>query len=387
MKPAIDELRRKLQQLQAQHENGSLTDDAYAEARRAIESELADQVLLDAPPARPRPALALQAVLALGVALLAAGGYYVTGSPAQLGVASPKMASNASGSNGTGAPPVDDEQVAKIVDGVAQRLKEKPDDAAGWALLARAYSAMGRFTEAVPAYKKALELVGDEATLLADYADVLGALNDGKLGPESVRLVERALVLEPGNVKALALSGSAAFERQDYATAVRQWEKVALGLPADSQLLPQVRASIAQAREAGGLPPTAQLPPSPAKPAPAAAPAAAVSGQVTVAPALAGQVGPEDTVFILARAASGTRMPLAVLRKKVKDLPASFTLDDSMAMAPTARISDHAQIIVSARISKSGDAMPQPGDLTGHSAVVAPGATGVSVQIADVYSK
>jgi cytochrome c-type biogenesis protein CcmH len=256
-------------------------------------------------------------------------------------------------------------------------LKERPDDVKGWTLLARAYSAMGRHAEAVPVYQKVLALSGETANLLADYADTLGALNGGKLSDEAIKMVERALVLEPDNIKARALAGSAAFDRRDYATAVRQWEAVVAALPPDSSFVPELQASIAQARELGGMPaaPVAPAalqaaaaqpaaPAAPARPAaPAAATATAISGSVGLAPALAKQVSPDDTVFIFARAAEGPRMPLAVLRKQVKDLPTSFTLDDSLAMAPTAKISDHARIIVSARISKSAatcSARPPP---------------------------
>jgi cytochrome c-type biogenesis protein CcmH len=97
----------------------------------------------------------------------------------------------------------------------------------------------------------------------------------------------------------------------------------------------------------------------------AAASGPGVSGKVTLAPDLAKKASPEDTVFIFARAAEGPRMPLAILRKKVSDLPLKFTLDDSLAMSPAARLSGMPQVIVGARISKSGNAMPQPGDLQG----------------------
>jgi len=90
---------------------------------------------------------------------------------------------------------------------------------------------------------------------------------------------------------------------------------------------------------------------------------------------------------VFARAVDGPRMPVAIVRKRVKDLPLNFTLDDSMAMAPTAKISDHAKVVVIARVSKSGDAMPKPGDMSGQSAAVAPGATGVAVSISELVTK
>ncbi len=413
MNPRIAELRLKLQQLQAQHASGALNEATYSAARQALERELVDETLKEPPPPPPRPSGRLWAGLALGVMVVAVAGYSITGSPGRAGLATaPAPAASAAqvaGPSVDGADaPVTDEQVAAIVDRMAQRLKDQPDDAAGWALLARAYSAMGRHGDAIPAFEKAMSLTGEDANLLADYADTLAAQSNGQFSDEALKLVARALVLEPDNIKALALSGSAAFDQRDYATAVRQWDRVQSRLPPDSPIMAQVQSSIAQARELGGLPPappsTAQVaasalgaaPPvdkalaSPAtKPAATAAAirATAVSGSVSLAPALAAKVSPEDTVFILARPAEGPRMPLAVLRKQVKDLPLQFTLDDSMAMAPTAKISDHAEIIVVARVSKSGDAMPKPGDFSGQSGSVSPGTKGIPIQILDSVGK
>lgn len=114
---------------------------------------------------------------------------------------------------------------------------------------------------------------------------------------------------------------------------------------------------------------------------PAQAAPDAVSGKVSLSPALADKVAPTDTVFILARAAQGPRMPLAVFRKQVKDLPLEFTLNDSMAMRPQMKLSGFDLVVVAARVSRSGGAMTQPGDLEGLSAAVKPGTTGLNIVI------
>lgn len=436
----INALRQQLHALQARHDSGALSADALAQARLPLERLLVDAVLKPAvtppaaslptasrlaasppaAPADPQPSRRLQGGLALAVLALALLGYAFTGSPGSAGwgpapadAANATNATNAAASAGTAgdaATAADSSaqptpaQVAEMVDRLAQRLKDRPDDAAGWALLARAYSAMGRFAEAVPAYDKVLALTGESADLLADSADALAGLNQGKLSALALARVERALVLDPDNVKALALAGSAAFDARDFATAVRQWQRVESALPADSAFRRQIQASLAEARQLGGLaagapaaagPPasatisatsSAAAPPGtpPGASNAAAAARSAVSGRVTLDPALAARAGANDTVFVFARAASGPRMPLAVLRKQVKDLPFDFTLDDSMAMAPTAKISGQAQVVLSARISPRGDALPQAGDLTGQSTAVAPGTRNIALRISGV---
>jgi cytochrome c-type biogenesis protein CcmH len=174
----------------------------------------------------------------------------------------------------------------------------------------------------------------------------------------------------------LALAGTAAFDRKDYAAAVALWEQLAQVAPPDSPLGQQVQASIAQARQLAGMPPAAA---TVAKAATAAS--AQVSGTVRLAPALKAKVAPDDTLFVFARAVEGPRVPLAILRVHAKDLPFEFTLDDGMAMSPAAKLSGVSQVTVGARISKSGNAMPQSGDLQGVAANVAVGTRGLEIEI------
>ncbi len=387
-----DALQQQLQQLQALRDQGSLSEEAHAAARQALMAtrpEADDEAGAGAVErvASPRPSWRLQGGLLVAVVALAVVGYGYTGAPdaVVLGPQASAGAATGQGSEAGDQSPVTEAQVTEIVERLAQRLQDSPEDAMGWTLLARAYSSLGRHAEAAPAYQKALALQGEDASLMADYADTLAALNGGQFNADALKLVDRALALEPTNLKALALAGSAAFDRRDYLAAVQHWEVVQRSLPPDASILPQVRDSIAQARQLGGLPPAvaAAAPQAAAAETRSVPGAASVSGRVSLAPALLAQASPEDTVFILARPAEGPRMPLAVLRKQVKDLPLDFALDDSMAMAPGARISGHDRIVVSARVSKSGQAMPQPGDLSGESGVVAPGAQGLVVLISE----
>ena len=308
------------------------------------------------------------------------------------------------------------EQLDALVQRLVERLKGQPDDAEGWSLLGRSLMALGRYGDAVGAYAKAAALRPTDPGPLADQADALGVVNGRTLEGEPARLIERALKLDPRHIKSLVLAGTMAFQRNDFATAERHWQAAVDAGPAGDGLVELAREGISQARAravaAGGTAPSGLANPGgapattapaivPAKPNAAAAPAAptsaasahaagaavagrGISGTVSLAAALKDKAAPGDTVFIFARAAGGGGMPLAILQKRVSDLPATFTLDDSMAMSPAARLSGAERVVVTARVSKSGQAMPQPGDLEGTSAPVAPGALGLAIEISNV---
>ena len=340
--------------------------------------------------ARTQPSPRLVGLLAAGVLGLAVLGYGRTGSPGAPSTGGAGAAAQANANVDTDAAPgLNEQQFEAAVEKLAARLKEQPDNGEGWAMLARSYARLGRPEQALPAFQKAVALQGNDASLLADYADVLALQNKRSLEGEPSVLLARALKIDAKNPKALALAGTAAFERKDFKTAVRLWEQLAQLLPPESGFGPQLQASIDQAREGAGLPKGPRLQALAAAAESGASGVAAVSsatvqGQVRLSDAVAKLAAPDDTVFIFARAASGPRMPLAILRFQVKDLPLSFKLDDSTAMAPTLRLSLHPQVVVSARISKSGQAVPTPGDLVGQTAPVANTAQGLQIEINEV---
>lgn len=348
----------------------------------------------DAATAGPRRRLGLTAALAVFSLVVVGGGYGWLGAPGLLDLgpgsrsaaAPPPAAASSAGGDPARA------QIAAMVDQLAERLKSRPDDAEGWQMLSRSYAALGRHAEAVEAYRKAVALNPRDPSLLVDLGASLVALDRDAMHGEPTRLVERALALDPAHPKALAFAGLIAFDRKDYPTAVKHWEALSRVEPPDSPFAQQIRASVAQARQLAGLPPSAEAAPAavPAtsSPSPAGAPAR-VSGTVRLAPSLKDRVAPDDTLFVFARAAGegAPRMPLAILRRQAKDLPLQFTLDDSLSMSPAARLSGATQVVVGARLSRSGDAMPQPGDLQGLSAAVAVGTTGLQIEIGEPASK
>lgn len=379
---AIAALRMQLEQLKSLNQSGALGDAPYAQAREPLERRLVELVVDTTAPAAPvqRPAAIRSQVLLLSLFVggVALAGYAVLGTPQALD-AGPDSAAVQAG----GAHAVTPDQIEAMVAGLAARLKERPDDADGWAMLGRSYAVLGRRDEALPALRKAVELRGDDAQLLADYADALAVANGRTLEGEPARLIARALEIDPNHLKALSLAGTLAFDLKDYAGAIRHWEQMVRQAPA-SELTQQIQGGIDEARLRMG----ADAPPWPqASTASAAVAASALSGTVSLAPALAAQARPDDTVFVFARAAEGPRMPLAILRKQVRDLPFTFTLDDSQAMSPAARLSSAARVVVGARISKGGGATPQPGDLQGFSATVASGASQVKVEITEVVGR
>jgi cytochrome c-type biogenesis protein CcmH len=282
-------------------------------------------------------------------------------------------------------------QIAAMVGTLEERLKAQPDDATGWSMLGRSYSVLGRYAESVEAFKRVIALQPNDAQAHADQADALAMASGRQLAGEPARLIARALELDPKNLKALALAGTIAFERADYATAVRHWEGAIAAAEPGSELARNLRGGVDEARSRGSLAPAAGASAAAPAAAPIAGPASAVapgdarvSGSVTLAPALLANAVPGDTVFVFARAVDGRRAPLAILRKQVKDLPFDFTLDDSLAMSPAMRLSSAQQVVIGARISKSGNAVAQAGDLQGLSAPVPVGARGVKVEIGEV---
>ncbi len=331
------------------------------------------------PPSGPSPWLA--AALALAVPVGAVVAYLQLGDQGIIdrmesapGTGQVAMA----GADGQKVPPLD-----VLVQGLADRLERDPDNLDGWLMLGRTYFAIKQPAKALQALERAYRLAPQQATVIIAYAEAIATNQGNSLTGQPAELIRAALQIEPDNTSARWLDGMLAYQQKRFADAAAIWQGILAEMDPSGQEAQEVQQMIAEARAQAGLsgvPGTAgqdtgSTPRAPgadqaATQAPGEPSAAADSGSriqvaVTLDPALGNKAGPSDTVFVFARAAAGPPMPLAVQRLKVTDLPASVTLDDSMAVMPTMRLSSFPQVLVGARVSKTGQATPQSGDLEG----------------------
>jgi cytochrome c-type biogenesis protein CcmH len=366
-------LRGQRREIEADVANGTLPADAREEALAELVGRAADD--LSVPAAKvadaARKPWKTAAFVALALPVIAFGTYFAVGSPA---ATDPRLLARE-------GPVLDDKQIVAMVEGLAQKVRERPDDARGWALLARSLAALGRFKESAQAYEHLAKLLPGDAQVLADYADALGMAQGQTLAGRPYELAKAALQIEPKHKKALALAGTAAMDENDYPSAIKYWRTLADELPAGSEDARQVGAILDEirSRAASVGKPVAAAAPAAAKQDAKAVAATSVSGTISVSPGVAGKISASDTLFVFARAEGGPRVPLAVLRSAARQLPLAFALDDTMAMAPQMRLSTAGAVRIEARASRSGNATPQPGDVVGTSAVVKPGARDVKI--------
>ncbi|HZV55376.1 MAG TPA: c-type cytochrome biogenesis protein CcmI [Rhodocyclaceae bacterium] len=347
--------RDQLAELESDRGSGELSDADYQQARGELQRRLLDDAAeADLPLAAPTH-YSKRTLIALVIALpLAAAGFYAwLGNPAAMDQMARQDFSQ--------------QDIEKMVGGLAAKLEKEPDNLQGWAMLARSYKAMRRPADAERAFEKAFAFVENDPQLLADYADLL-ASKAGDLSGKPEQLIAKALALDPDHLQSLWLAGTAAFNRNDYAKAVEHWQRALRQLPPESEDAQMLNNIIAEARQkmGAGKTPTA---------------AASLRGRVELAAALKAQADQENTVFILAREVGGGPMPLAAKRARVGDLPMDFTLDDSDALSPQRPISSAKSVQIEARVSRSGDAKPMPGDLSGRLGPLKPGAKGLKVVI------
>lgn len=376
-------IKQQLAELETDLSNGALDEDQYDAARKDLEIELLSDISADngahKQPAEKSGRSAL-AVAGIGIPLLTVALYQAIGNqeiiPLLAHAADQGQSNHATSADPTGGLPPMEELVAKL----AERLEQEPDNIQGWIMLGRSYMAMGQVEQALKSYETAYRLAPDDPSLLLNYAEALAKMHGNRLSGRPAEMIEKAVEIEPGNPNGLWMMGLVHDERGAFSKAIESWERLTLLLPADGEDAAAVAAYIEEARSRAG--PDTSLPRVAAEaiPSESAGQAKAVSEsqggiKVTVSldPELQNKVNGEDRVFIFARALQGPPMPLAAVRKQVRDLPISLTLDDSMAMMPQLVLSAFPQVVVGARISKSGNAIPQPGDLQGEVSPIEPG--------------
>lgn len=381
--------RDQLRELEADLVNGTLDSAQYEVAKREIERRALDDVDFDSSNDRGHteavkyggPKWTLASSIAVLIPLVTISTYLVLGNPVALDPS--KLATESK----EGPHDLSPQKLAKMIERVGERLRENPDDVEGWVMLAKTTQAVGRYEESVRAYREVLKRVPPDAQLLADFADTLAMANGRTLEGEPQELIAQALKVDPKNIKALALGGTVAYQKENFAEAVQLWQRVLALVPQEEEFARRIRDSVAEAQvkassKSNGINRPPKLPaPKIASDKQNAPVLAKVGGKVELAPSLATAVAKEYTVYVFARAANGPRMPLAIVRLAVKDLPATFELTDAMAMAPGMSISNFPELLIGARISKSGNATPQSGDWESELVPVALGATGVSLVI------
>ncbi|MDD4906323.1 MAG: c-type cytochrome biogenesis protein CcmI, partial [Methylobacter tundripaludum] len=352
--------RQRLAELKEQLQAGALTQALYDEQLVELEQALSDDLDIDSHVNEaPSQGRWIALVLVLAIPFVAGSLYWTLGNYQSLTQENQTAAANQA------VPEL--EKMKSMVAGLAERLKEQPDDAMGWTMLGRSYKYLQQYPQAVDAFEHAYKLIGEQPEIMLLYADALAFSNNEQLAGKPSELVFKALAMEPNNVTGLWLGGMAKAQAGDFAAAMDLWTKLEAQLPQGSEAQREIQVLLAKLAtqmpegatqaEAKPVQPVATLPSSSA--------VASIDVQVSLAPELQKSANPGDTVFIYAQALSGPKMPLAIVRKQVSELPLTVNLTDAMAMMPTMKLSNFEQVKLLARISKSGDAMQQPGDLIG----------------------
>jgi len=342
--------KQQLQELEADRERGTITEEQMERARmdieRAVLSEVPEEPVAGKTVSTDSrllpPALVSLVVIAVSVPV-----YLYIGYPQSLG-------GQAAADRDT--PSL--EEVEMMIAQLEQRLRQEPGNTQGWLMLARSYTALGRYKDAARTLERLRERIGDEPGLLVRLANALAMANNGQFEGRPTELIHQVLEQDSDNPSAVWFAGLAANQRGDYQEAIDYWEQLVPQLAGEPEALERLQALLARARNA--------LPEQ-----------AAVSGddegtalpgipvRVRLAPALQDRVSGEEPLYVFARAMDGTAMPLAVVRHRARELPLEVHLDDSQTMLPAARLSRHDVVTLVARISRTGSAQAESGDLQG----------------------
>lgn len=373
--------RDQLKEIDADRASGLLSEAQYQTARLELEARLADDALTpdEAPEAGRSGSRRLGYVLGVVLPVAAFGLYFWLGNPASLiAVADARP----------GAASVPGEHdFMQMIQKVEERTRTHPDDGEAWAMLAKTYAALERWPESRQAYEKAIRLLPKDASVLSGYAEALAISNNRVLTGKPMELVQQALEIDPDDMKGLELSGIVAYQQENFAQAAFFFKRLHRLLPPESPYAQDILAAQKEAERLSqlglsGLDNLANPPPTENKSAAAAG--ATIQGSIDIAPALKSRLAASDVLFLFARAGQAGP-PVAAIRAGTGSFPLAFELNDDMAMNPGNSLSKHKQVVLVARVSKSGNPMGQAGDLEGTAQDVEVGATGVKILIDQVH--
>lgn len=394
--------RDQIAELDRDLENDILTQEQYDKSKQELQQRMLQDVSqkekMIIKKNKKIHNIALSTIITLTLPLAAVFLYLVIGDTRGL-LPQAQLANATQMNRGGSNAPTGHDNFSSVLENLIERLNQNPEDIEGWIMLGRTYAIMERYTEASNTYARLTELVPNNPQILSDYADVLAMKNQGTLAGKPTELIHEALRIDPQYPKALALAGTAAFEQEKYDQAAAHWEKLLEVIPTDSQLAKSVKDSINEAKllastgkkgieaehqvvnKVADAQTEASTQPEKSTNDTTMPVSLEISGHVTISKELAAKASPNDTLFIYARAKIGPKMPLAILRLKANDLPATFTLTDDMAMTPAMKMSSFPEVVIEARVSKSGQAVPASGDLQGFSEPIKIGSNNIRIVI------
>lgn len=352
--------RDELDKLAAEHAAGTITAQEYEMSHAEMRQRLFQDTNEEDDKAVMGSAKKVVIGLCVFIVLLSSGLYFTLGDVLRVAQENDQK-------------PMTQANVEQMVADFALKMEKDPGNLKGWAMLGRSYRILGRNEDAAKAYGRAGSFINDDPELLSEYADTLAATANGSFSGKPLQLINQALKLDPKNLLALWLSGSASFGDGNYKAAVQTWERLAQQLPPGSEESRAIEASITEARTKGGL--------TSANTGIAAG--KGVSGRIDIAPELKAKVKSGDVVMVIARQ-PGERMPVAVLKTPVAEFPMSFALTDALAMNPSAPISKLSEVSVEVRISKTGMAKAEVGDLISAAQTIKVGSSQVKLLIDQV---
>ncbi len=388
--------REQIQDLDREHASGHLSQSEWQQSRDELSGRLLQDTAQEDEPLVKTQAQAWPTAVFIAFALpiAAIGLYLALGKPEALNPMAAAAAA-AAASPEQAAP----QELSQLAENLANKLQAEPDNLQGWVMLGRTYRSMGNLEAALKAFDRALKLQPDDELSLA-RVEVLAAKNQGRFDGEPWRVIREVLQRDPQNYGALLLAGSASYADARYADTLDFWQRARTQLAANHPDVPSLDEALsAVQKEVGAAQSPTAAKGAQAGPASGAAAQGApqadamgsskggeasglsVSGQVRLSAAMQGQTSPSDVVFVYATPANGERMPVALFKTTVAQLPLRFTLDDSTAMLPDRKLSGAGQVFVKARVSKSGNAIPQSGDWLGSLGPVKVGAKGLDLEI------